>query len=385
MRRLFFILPFLFVLFALSRCANRETQIRDLLPSFVKDSIYLNGDNPFTEDKAELGRYLFYDRRLSVNNTKACATCHSQEFSFTDSYNRSIGAMGDLHQRNSRPLINLVFQRYLTSSDSTLHFPEQQMNNPMFNEHPVEMGIKGNEQVILQRVQADKYYAKKFKQAFPGDQNPITISHIQFAISSFIKTIFSFDSPYDRYTSGKNKNAMTPDAIKGMQLFFSRQLHCSSCHGGINFNQPTIKDEKGGLLFYYNTGLYNVDGKGSYPPYDQGLIALTGSLADMGKYRVPTLRNLAFTAPYLHDGSGPTLEDVIKIYEKGGRQANNTSDIGNGVTNPYKHPMITGFKLNLQQRKELVSFLLSLSDSSITETPSYSNPFTSDETKKDRP
>ena len=144
---------------------NETTEFnwKKIIPFSIADTLYLDKTDPFTEAKAGLGRYLFYDRRLSRNNTKSCASCHDPRFSFTDGYRRSIGAVGDLHQRNASPLINLIFRKYLTAADSALHYPEQQMNNPMFHDKPVELGWKGNETEILARVQKDLVYTEKFK------------------------------------------------------------------------------------------------------------------------------------------------------------------------------------------------------------------------------
>jgi cytochrome c peroxidase len=354
----------------LIRCSNSVAGVNDInglsIP-YDTASVYLDQNNPFTAAKAELGRYLFYDRRLSINNTKACATCHSQEFSFTDGYHRSAGAFGDLLPRNSRPLINIIFNKYLTAADSTIHFPEQQINNPMLNEHPVEMGMKGNEAMILQRLSADPLYRQQFAAAFPSDKDPFSLQNLQWAISSFVKSIFSFDASYDRYLTKKDSNALTDAAQKGLQLFFSDSLQCNSCHGGINFSTPSLQDVQGRTLYYFNTGVYI-----AADPHnrDEGLAASTGKKEDTGKFRVPTLRNLAFTAPYFHDGSAATLDEVIAAYET------------RGIKNQHKQSLIKGFRLNSQQRKELIAFLLSLSDSGVCRNPIYANPFTDDETKR---
>lgn len=343
------------------------------LPSNLKDSVYLYPGNPFSEAKARLGKYLFYDRRLSVNDTKSCATCHAPEFSFTDNYIRSIGALGALHQRNARPLINLVFKQYLTAADSSIHFPEQQINNPMFNTTPVEMGWKGNEKIILEKLMKDKLYATLFAKAFPGQQQPFTVTNVQYAITSFIKTIISLSSPYDNYINKKIE--LDSSVIRGMQLFFSKNLQCASCHAGKDFDTPANKD------FYANTGLYNNDNAFHYPEADKGLFEITGKKEDIGKFRIPTLRNLAFTGPYLHDGSAASLTDVILIYENGGRVITKGSNKGDGRINTNKNSLIKGFQLNSQQRNDLISFLLSLSDSSILTNPRYANPYIEDETK----
>jgi cytochrome c peroxidase len=312
------------------------------------------------------GRYLFYDRRLSVNNTKACASCHAQQFSFTDGYVRSIGALGDLHLRNARPLINLTYNKYYTAADSTITTLEQQMNGPMFNTHPVEMGMKGNEALIVTRLAADTVYKRLFAAAFPTQKNAFTINNIKTAIAAFEKTITAFNTPYDAYTAG-NSAALTPQQKQGMQLFLSDSLQCNNCHGGKNFNTPVATLANGSINYYYNTGVIS----NSHLSSDSGLFTTTRNQNDIGKFRVPTLRNLVYTAPYFHNGSALTLTDVINAYSAGGDK-----------TNKYKATTVKGFTLTLQQQKALIAFLYSLTDSTVITNPAYANPFKEDETKK---
>ncbi|MBS1575570.1 MAG: di-heme enzyme [Bacteroidetes bacterium] len=349
-------------------------------PSFFSDSPYLYPANPYNEAKAELGRYLFYDRRLSFNKTKSCASCHDQKFSFTDGYRRSIGAAGDLLQRNSSPLINIVYKKYLTAADSSLHYPEQQINNPMFHNTPIELGWKGHEEEILDRIKNDQFYRSQFKEVFADADKSVTIKNIQYCIASFIKSIFSYNSRFDQFFYQK-QDVLSASEKKGMQLFFSAKLNCSSCHGGTNFDKSILQDDNGKPLIYFNTGLYNIGGKGDYPESDKGLYQQTGNRSDMGRYRIPTLRNLAFTAPYYHDGSAVTLEEVISNYENGGRLTARGLLNGNGSANPYKSNLIKGFLLTGEEEKDLISFLLALSDSSVLVNKKYSNPFRYDETK----
>jgi cytochrome c peroxidase len=327
----------------------------------------------------KLGRYLFFDRRLSINNTRSCGTCHNPDFGFTDGYKRSVGAFADLHQRNTQPVINLSYFKYLTSADSSLHQVGQQMLNPLFNQHPVEMGVAGNEKRILKRLEGDTLYRNMFRQSFPDIE--ISIPHIITAISSFLYTITSTQSPYDAFLKG-DATVFSISAKRGMQLFFSSKLNCASCHGGFNFSTPSVINEKGDTIFYFNTGLYNIGATGAYPEYDEGLYQYTKVVKDIGSFRVPTLRNLGFTAPYFHDGSAETLEEVIAVYENGGRIISKGIYKGDGRKNPYKHSLISGFKLNSQERKDLISFLLSLSDSSVLKNPAYANPFIEDETRQ---
>jgi cytochrome c peroxidase len=324
-----------------------------------------------------LGRYLFFDRRLSINNTRSCGTCHNPQFAFTDGYKRALGAFADLHQRNTQPLFNLSYLKYFTAADSTLHSPLQQMNNPLFNTHPVEMGVKGNEEIILKRIKEDKDY----QQLFLNSEKEITWANIRLAINDFVLSIQSNNSNYDKYVEG-DTNVLNNSQKRGRHLFFSAELKCASCHGGFNFSTPNITDERNDTTFYFNTGLYNIDGKGAYPKYDQGLFQRTNIIKDMGKFRVPTLRNLAYTAPYLHDGSASSLIEIINIYANGGRIISEGINKGNGTINPYKHTFIKGFLISEIDKINLNNFLLSLSDSSFFQNKNYQNPFTEDETKK---
>ncbi len=325
------------------------------------------------------GRYLFYDRRLSVNNTKACGSCHAQEFSFTDGYTRSIGALGDLHQRNTKPLINLQAFKYYTSSDSAIQYLEQQMNGPMFNTHPIEMGIKGNETIILKRLQADSMYQHLFAQSFAGQQQLFTMVNVKKAIAAFEKTITAYNSQYDNFSEG-DSSALTTQQQQGRALFFSANLKCGQCHDGNNFSTPNLLLPNGNINYYHNTGLYNINN--CYPAADAGLFITTGNKTDNGKFKVPSLRNIALTAPYYHNGSALTLDDVIDNYSRGGRLITKGNNKGDGKTNRYKSPLINGFALTLQERNALISFLYALTDSSLLTNPAYANPFTNDETKR---
>jgi cytochrome c peroxidase len=303
----------------------------------------------------DLGRYLFYDRRLSINNTKACGTCHNPVFAFTDGYKKSVGAYGDILLHNTLPLFNLASAKYFTWSDSSLHTVYQQMHNPMFNQHPIEMGIKGNEQVILQQLYADTLYKKMFASAF--NVATISVLQMQLAIGSFILTIKSNQSTYDKYVSGDT--AVFSDVEKkGMTLFYSTKYACNTCHGGSNFNTPTIKDSLGNVQYYYNIEANTLLNKEE----NKGLYQLTKQIKDWGKYRVPTLRNLAFTAPYYHDGSLVTLQDVV--YKK----------MNDKSTEPFLSLKLAADK------KAMLAFLLTLTDTSFIHHLNYQNPFIEDET-----
>lgn len=155
-----------------------------------------------SEQKIELGRRLFFDRRLSVNYVKSCGTCHNPKFAFTDGYKRSIGAFADLHQRNTSPLFNMASYTFLTASDSTLHDLRLQMRNPLYSTNPVEMGVKHNEAAILQRIRSDKYYAAHLSSVLGIKIEQLKWDHIIELIAGFIKTIQSHNSKYDKYING---------------------------------------------------------------------------------------------------------------------------------------------------------------------------------------
>jgi cytochrome c peroxidase len=327
-------------------------------------------DESIEKTKIELGNKLFFDQRLSYNLTKSCSSCHDPKFAFTDGYKKSIGIYGDVHQRNSKPLFNLANQQFYTAADSTIHTLEQQMNKPLFNEHPPEMGLFKNENEIIERLEKDKFYPKLFKEAFGNKHTKISFIQIKESISAFIKTIQSYNSKYDAYLDNK-KNILTANEEAGRVLFFSDSLSCNNCHGGKNFNEPNIVDEINNRIFYFNTGLYNLDGKGGYPSNDIGLMQFTKQSNDMGKYKVPTLRNLAYTAPYYHDGSAQSLIEVIEDYNKGGRIIKQGLNKGNGITNPFKHNSIKALNLTIEEKKQLLSFLYTLNDSSLLHNTNY--------------
>ncbi len=347
-----------------------------MLVNFFSACNISSSKNEMQTNQIELGWYLFYDRRLSINNTRSCGTCHNPQFAFTDGYKRSLGAFADLHNRNTQPLFNLNNLKYLTAADSNIHSALQQIENPLFNEHVIEMGVKRHEVEILNRIITDSHYQSLFTKAGYS----FNWKYIKLAISQFEQQLVSYNAPYDKFING-DTGALNASEKAGKNLFFSAALQCASCHGGKNFTTPIFTEKTKDTVYYYNIGLYNVNNNNEYPLYDQGLYEQTKNTNDMGKFRVPTLRNLAFTAPYFHDGSAASLQDVISHYASGGRIITSGEYIGNGNKNIFKHPFIKGFSLTEKEKLNLINFLLSLSDSSFVKNPLYQNPFTEDETK----
>jgi len=330
-------------------------------------------DNPMSEAKIELGRFLFYDKNLSANQTQNCATCHQQEKAFSEPLTVSIGSTGQSHRRNSLALVNIAYNKTLTWAHPSLDSIERQLLLPMFGENPVEMGITGYEDEVLSRFNTDKYKVM-FEAAF--NDNDINFDKINKALASFVRRLISFNSPFDRYAYQLQDNALSASQIRGMDLFFSERLECHHCHGGFNFTQSTTHEKQ--LLDrrpFHNTGLYNIDGKGSYPLTDIGLNEITLEQRDMGAFRAPTLRNIALTAPYMHDGSIQTLDGVVAHYSAGGRATKQLDINSKFKENMYKSPFVKGFELTDKEKSDLIAFLNALTDESFVSDPKLSNPF----------
>jgi cytochrome c peroxidase len=332
-------------------------------------------DNPMTATKVSLGRRLFYDTRMSVNGTTSCATCHIQALAFTDGKPRAIGATGEIHPRGSMSLVNTAYASRLTWANPLLEHLEDQALTPMFGEKPIEMGMGGREDVLVDLLRTDEQYANLFPNAFPDDADPHSVLNSVRAIAAFVRSIVSFKSPYDAYLAG-DLTAMDSSAERGMDLFFSERLECFHCHGGFNFTDSTTHENARVDRFgFHNTGLYNLDANGAYPVDNTGLFDMTGERRDMGRFRAPTLRNVAVTAPYMHDGSIATLEDVIAHYERGGRLIVDGPNTGDGRRSPFKSEFLRSFELTDEERSDLVSFLHALTDESVITDPTLSDPF----------
>lgn len=332
--------------------------------------------NPISAEKVELGRYLFYDVRLSGNGTYACASCHQQALAFSDGRPVAVGSTGQNHSRNSMSLTNIAYNSTLTWANPTLTELERQVLVPMFGEFPVELGITGHEVEILSRLREDTRYPTMFAAAFPTENDGITFTTISQALSAFVRALISGNSAFDRYVYQKDLSAMSKSALRGMNLFFSERLECNHCHTGFNF---TLSTAYVGSVFvekpFFNTGLYNLDGKGAFPQGNTGLREITGRPEDMGKFRPPTLRNIALTAPYMHDGTLATLRDVLKFYGDGGRVIESGPNAGDGRANPFKSQFVVGFTLTDSETQDMLNFFDSLTDEQFITDPRFSDPF----------
>ncbi len=319
-------------------------------------------DNPMTTAKVELGRRLFYDPRLSVNGRQSCATCHRQELAFTDGRARSRGTTGQLHPRSSMSLVNVAYAPALTWADPNLKALEEQARIPMFGTDPVELGLKGEEDRVLEDLRRHALYPRLFAAAFPGQTEPVRLENLLKALAAFQRSIISTRSPYDRYRYGGEDNALGAAAKRGELLFFSgEKAGCFQCHGGWNFSGP-VRYEGGPEVEpeFHHTGLYE-----KYLAPNMGLARHTGNAAHAGMFRAPTLRNIALTAPYMHDGSVATLQEAIEHYANGGRVRHA----------PNKSSILRPLPVSPAEKADLVEFLKSLTDRELLTDPRWEDPW----------
>jgi cytochrome c peroxidase len=332
-------------------------------------------ENRMSRAKVAVGRRLFYDTRLSGNGTQSCGSCHRPELAFTDGRAQAIGSTGEVHPRNAQSLVNVAYNQTLTWANPALVTLERQMEVPLFGTDPVEMGITdANRGRILARIRNDRWYQARFPRAFPGTHRPIGWTTIIRSIAAFERSIVSADSRYDRARRGEVR--LTASERRGADLFMGEGGECHHCHGTFIFNdQATFVGAADEPPLFHNTGLYNLGGTGAYPEPNRGVFEITGRAADMGRFRAPSLRNVALTAPYMHDGSIATLEDAVAHYAAGGRLIPDGPLAGDGRANPFKDPLIAGIRLDARDRADLVAFLKTLTDERVTTDPRFADPF----------
>ena len=339
--------------------------------------------NRTTAAKVELGRHLFYDKRLSLDGTMACASCHEQARAFTDGLAVSPGVTGQITPRNAMSLGNVAYFPVLTWGNPLMKHLEQQALVPLIGQEPVELGLAGKEAEVIARLAAEPVYRDLFPKAFPEADGQISLATVVRALAAFQRSLISMRSPYDRYRYEGDVDAMSDSAIRGEALFFSERLECHHCHNGINFADTVLHERnKAGEVAFHNTGLYNLDGKGRYPAPNFGIAEITGRPEDMGRFRAPSLRNVAVTAPYMHDGSIATLDEVIDHYAAGGRTIASGPNAGVGRTNPLKSSFVPGFTLTAAERADLIAFLTSLTDEEFLRDPRHANPWLLKEARK---
>jgi len=307
-------------------------------PSYFPEMTFDQSGNPVTKNGVELGRKLFYEGKLSRNNTISCGFCHIQENAFTHhGHTVSHGVDDRTGIRNAPPIQNMAFlKRYMW--DGVIHNLNEQPIIPITNEDELDSSMPE----VISKLNADSKYKKLFRSAY-GDEN-ITGERILKALSQFMATMISADAKYDRVKQGKEN--FTSEEAQGMGLF---QQKCASCHSG-----PLFSDES-----FRNTGMYyNMQFK------DAGRYRVTLDQSDWMKFRVPGLRNVEYTAPYMHDGRFYTLKAVLDFY------SDNVED------NPNLDSQLTqnghvGIAMNAQEKQFIITFLKTLSDKNFINDPKF--------------
>ena len=280
-------------------------------------------DNAFTKERWLLGKALFYEKQLSLDSSVSCASCHSQQFGFSDNVALSKGFKQRLGNRNSPSIINIAYHPYFTREGGvpTLEMqvlvPIQEHNE--FNNNILDIAKRLSSNQKLQDLSYLAY------------NRPLDFYVIPRALATFERSLISGNSKYDQYKKGTL--SLSDEEQKGMNLFFSDRTNCSDCHSGFNFTNYQF--ENNGLYETYN---------------DPGRKRLTGLDSDLAKFKVPSLRNIEVTAPYMYDGSLPDLEAVLNHYNSGGKQ------------HPNKSEKIQNLQLNQEEKKQIIAFLKTLTD-----------------------
>lgn len=323
-------------------------------PSYFGNRVNLNDANPLTQQSVYLGRRLFYEVRLSADNSLSCGSCHQQAKAFTDGLKLSKGVDRSFTGRNTMALVNLLWSRRFFWDGRSASL-EDQASFPMVNPHEMGQSL----QISVKKLKATNYYPSLFKAVF-GDEK-ITAERIVAAIAQFERTLISSDSKYDRYLNGSAQ--LNDDETRGMMLFNTspnpqkgiRGANCAHCHGGA----------KNYLELFHNNGLDSIYA-------DKGMAAFTGIKTDHGRFKVPTLRNIALTSPYMHDGRFATLEEVVEHYSE---RVKSSEALSAFLQNQSNERGAIPVKLNAAEKKDLIAFLNTLTDDTFVNDPKFSNPF----------
>lgn len=351
MRRVGFILVLLSLLILSFSSKFTLTPYKFPEPKFFP-KMPVAANNPVTVEGANLGKYLFYDPILSSDNTMSCSSCHNQKAAFSDSPNSfSKGRNGAMMKRNTMALFNLAWYPAFFW-DGRASSIEEQVFHPVREYNEMNLDWK----IAAKRLEQNKFYKKQFKEIFGSSK--IDSVQISNAIAQFLRTLISYQSKYDQVIEGKT--LFTKDEYEGFNLVNDQTKgDCIHCH-------ITDGDALGTTLVFSNNGLDAVANANDYK--DKGRGSVTGKTTDNGKFIVPPLRNLAFTAPYMHDGRFKTLEEVINFYSEGLQKSAN-------IDSKMEFVHQGGAKLTSEDKRKIIAFLLTLSDSSFISNPEFSNPF----------
>lgn len=323
-------LGILILILGIFSCQNDE----NIEPLYVPDLMELpNGfpqiefpeDNEFTMARWELGKKLFFDPIMSADSTLSCANCHQPELAFSDDVPFSFGVENRIGTRNSPSLANIAYHPYFTREGGVPTL-EMQILVPIQEHNEFDFNIV----LIAERLVKDSFYVSMSRTAYDREPDHFVITR---ALACFERSLLSGYSPYDQYANYNKKNALTESEIRGMNLFFSEKTNCSKCHSGFNFSNYAFE----------NNGLYK-----EYE--DVGRFRLTGEESDIALFKVQSLRNIEITAPYMHDGSMNSLEEVIEHYNFGGEN------------HPHKSDLIQPLHLSDSEKNDLIQFLKTLTD-----------------------
>ncbi len=304
---------------ALDVTAQEDASTEFKIPAGLGELKYPE-DNLSDPRKVALGQQLYFDTRLSADNSVSCASCHNPELGWSDGRATSVGVGGKTGNRNAPTVINSAFSRF-QFWDGRAATLEEQALGPI--ENPIEMNLPIDEAVA--RLNAIEGYRTQFNEIFGSDCTSATLAK---AIAAYERTILSGDAPYDRYKAG-DESALSESAVRGMKLFFGA-ANCSACHPGPHFTD----------FAFHNIGI----GMDAENP-DKGRFEVSGLGGDTGAFKTPTLREIARTAPYMHDGSLATLEEVIEHYDKG------------GIPNEFLDEEMFELGLSDQDKTDLITFL----------------------------
>jgi cytochrome c peroxidase len=333
-------------------------------PDYFPAEQAMPADNPLTTQGVELGRMLFYEKKLSLDGTISCASCHQQQKAFTDGRQFSPGVAGKLGTKNAMALANMHWQNRFFWDGRATNLEEQAII-PI--EDTLEMNLPIEEAVA--RLQGDAEYPKRFQAAFGTDQ--ITPDLIGKALAQFERTLISANSKFDRYIRGEV--TLTAEEQLGLELFFThpepsiqlRGGNCSDCHLGF-----LTSGDPNGFAGFHNNGLDPEE------KLKAGLKGVTGKDFDRGKFKAPTLRNIALTAPYMHDGRFQTLEEVLDHYNEHIQNSSTLDVLILEASNEQISPdQPIKLYLSAEEKKAILAFLNTLTDQEFVTNPKFSNPF----------
>ena len=321
---------------------KKDAEIKEVTPQFPRlmevpagfPEIGHPEGNEFTKERWDLGKKLFFDPIMSADSSISCASCHAPELSFSDNKAFSFGVEEQIGTRNSSPLVNLAYHPYFTREGGVPTL-EMQVLVPIQEHNEFNFNIV----LIAERLKQISDYVEQSQSAYEREPDAFVITR---SLACFERSLISGNSRYDQYHFQNNTATLTEEELRGMDLFFSEKTNCSECHNGFNFTN------------------YSFQSNGLYEDYaDNGRFRLTGDDSDKGVFKIPSLRNISMTSPYMHDGSLSTLEEVIEHYNSGGK------------SHPNRSEKIKLLHLTVQEKADLVSFLNSLTDDLFISNPLF--------------